>query len=61
MGIRIGNRVGTYDCFECAIHDLDPGCGRCGQNVIGHGVESDGRIFCGANCAREAGSRDFHA
>jgi len=45
----------TFDSFECAIHALAPTCGHCGCRVIGHGVESDSRIFCCAHCADEAG------
>jgi hypothetical protein len=45
----------TFDSFECAIHRLAPTCEHCGCRVIGHGVESDGRIFCCANCAAQAG------
>jgi hypothetical protein len=51
-------REGTahvFDCFECAIHALAPGCAHCGCRVIGHGVESKGRIFCGAHCADASG------
>jgi hypothetical protein len=47
----------TFDCFECAIHALAPGCDQCGCKVIGHGVEQRGRFFCCANCARAAGVR----
>jgi hypothetical protein len=46
----------VFDSFECAIHALAPTCEHCGCRIIGHGVESgDGRIFCCANCARQAG------
>jgi Rieske Fe-S protein len=45
----------VFDSFECAIHALAPTCPHCGCRVIGHGVEADGRIFCCANCASEAG------
>ena len=47
--------TGTYDSFECAIHAMAPICAHCGCRVIGHGVESEGRIFCCANCAEQAG------
>ena len=43
----------TFDCFECAIHALAPRCEHCNCKVIGHGVESNGSIFCCASCARE--------
>jgi Rieske Fe-S protein len=45
----------TFDSFECAIQALAPICTHCSCRVIGHGVESDGRIFCCAHCAAEAG------
>lgn len=55
MMIKTGDRSGTFDSFECAIHALAPTCAHCGCRVIGHGVEGDGRIFCCANCAEVAG------
>jgi hypothetical protein len=45
----------VFDSFECAIHALAPKCVHCGCAIIGHGVEQGGKIFCCANCAREAG------
>ena len=45
----------TFDSFECAIHQLAPTCSHCGCRVMGHGVESDGRIWCCAHCAAEEG------
>jgi Rieske Fe-S protein len=45
----------TFDSFECAIHRLAPRCEHCGCTIIGHGQEADGRMFCCAHCAREAG------
>lgn len=45
----------TFDSFECAIHVLAPTCPHCGCKVAGHGVESDGKIFCCAHCARSMG------
>jgi hypothetical protein len=41
----------TFDSFECAIHALAPACPHCGCKIVGHGVESDGTIFCCAHCA----------
>ncbi|ASU84068.1 Prokaryotic metallothionein [Nocardiopsis gilva YIM 90087] len=46
----------TFDCFECAIQRLAPTCERCASRIIGHGVEVEGRFFCGAHCAREGAS-----
>ena len=45
----------TFDSFECAIHAVAPECEHCGCRIIGHGVESDGRMFCCAHCAEESG------
>ena len=45
----------TFDSFECAIHRLAPTCDHCQCRIIGHGVESAGRIFCCAHCASHAG------
>jgi len=48
----------VFDSFECAIQRVAPTCAHCSCRVIGHGVEADGRTFCCANCAREAGFGD---
>lgn len=51
----------VFDSFECAIHALAPACEQCGCRIIGHGVESDGSMFCCASCAAAsgvAGTRD---
>ena len=45
----------TFDSFECAIAKLAPTCGHCGCRIVGHGSEAEGRMFCCAHCAREAG------
>jgi hypothetical protein len=45
----------TFDSFECAIHRLAPSCGHCSCRIVGHGVESHGRIFCCVHCANEGG------
>jgi Rieske Fe-S protein len=45
----------TFDSFECAIQALAPTCEHCGCRVIGHGAESEGRVFCCAHCAEQAG------
>lgn len=45
----------TFDSFECAIQALAPVCEHCGCRIIGHGAEQDGRYFCCAHCAEEAG------
>jgi hypothetical protein len=45
----------TFDCFECAVHALAPTCAACGLRILGHGVESEGAIYCCAHCARKEG------
>ncbi len=47
----------TFDSFECAIHALAPRCEHCDCRIVGHGVESDGSMFCCAHCAKEEGVR----
>ena len=59
--ITPGGQSHTFDSFECAIHSLAPQCQHCGCKIMGHGVESDGGMFCCASCARTvgvAGGRD---
>ena len=53
--IVMSGRTQTFDSFECAIHMLAPTCSHCACRIIGHGVESSGRYFCCANCAKLAG------
>ena len=45
----------TFDSLECAIHVVAPHCEHCDCRIIGHGVESDGRMFCCAHCAEHSG------
>lgn len=52
-----GTELYTFDSFECAIHMLAPKCERCKCRIIGHGLESNGSMFCCANCAREVGEQ----
>jgi len=49
----------TFDSFECAIHALAPRCEHCQCRIIGHGVESDGAMFCCAHCAEHSGVVDM--
>jgi hypothetical protein len=53
--VSLGGETHVFDSFECAIHALAPSCEHCACRIIGHGVEADGRIFCCANCAQQAG------
>jgi hypothetical protein len=52
-----GDEQHVFDSFECAIHALAPTCGHCGCHVVGHGVETDGAIYCCAHCAKESGAK----
>ena len=45
----------TFDSFECAINRLAPTCKHCGCRIIGHGVETDGKMFCCVHCAQDSG------
>lgn len=53
--IEAAGATHTFDSFECAIHAMAPVCEHCGCKVIGHGTEGDGKFFCCAHCARQAG------
>jgi Rieske Fe-S protein len=53
--VKSGGRSHVFDSFECAIHALAPTCAHCGCKVIGHGVESNGTMYCCAHCARKSG------
>lgn len=48
----------TFDAFECAIHALAPECPHCHCRIVGHGVEEDGSIYCGAHCAQMRGATE---
>lgn len=45
----------TFDCFECAIARIAPSCNHCKVRIIGHGLESGGRMFCCDHCAEKQG------
>jgi Rieske Fe-S protein len=49
----------VFDSFECAINALAPICQHCGCRVIGNGVETHGRFYCCAHCAKVAGEDGF--
>ena len=55
MEITVAGSTHVFDSFECAIHAIAPRCEHCGCTIIGHGQEADGRFFCCAHCAHEAG------
>jgi hypothetical protein len=45
----------TFDSFECAIAAMAPTCAHCRCRIVGHGVESRGKMYCCAHCARHEG------
>lgn len=53
--ITMEGKSHVFDSFECAIHMLAPKCAHCGCQIIGHGSESNGRMFCCAHCAKKSG------
>lgn len=48
--VFIRSETHEFDCLECAIQGIAPVCQHCGCRVIGHGVESGGRIYCCHHC-----------
>ena len=44
-----------FDSFECAIQGVAPTCEHCGCRIVGHGMESDGAMYCCAHCAEAVG------
>ena len=55
MTIEVGGTRHVFDSFECAVHAIAPRCEHCDCRIVGHGHQSDGRMFCCAHCARESG------
>ena len=53
--VTMAGKDHTFDSFECAINMLAPQCSHCATRIIGHGVESDNKIFCCAHCAKAKG------
>ncbi len=54
-----GDVTGTFDSFECAVHLIAPACSHCGCRILGHGVETDGALYCCAHCARQLGEQEL--
>ena len=54
--VVMGGVAHTFDCFECAIHALAMECSHCGCRIIGHGMETEGRFYCCAHCAKQDGT-----
>jgi len=57
--ILIHGKQHIFDSFECAINVLAPKCGHCNTQIIGHGLESSGKFFCCAHCAKSSGVQGF--
>jgi hypothetical protein len=57
MEITKAGDTHVFDSFECAIHAMAPTCDHCGCKIIGHGIESNGSMYCCAHCAEESGVR----
>jgi hypothetical protein len=51
MSITLAGASHTFDSFECAIQKLAPSCAHCRCRIIGHGIESGGKMFCCEHCA----------
>ena len=47
----------AFPGFYRAIHALAPKCAHCGCQIVGHGVEAEGRNFCCDHCAHAMGAR----
>lgn len=48
----------VFDTVECALGVLAPRCEHCRSHILGHGVESDGKMYCCAHCAHAGRSDD---
>lgn len=46
----------TFDSIECAANVIAPSCRACGCRVLGHGLESGGKVYCCAHCAESDGA-----
>lgn len=57
--VVMGGASHTFDSFECAIAVLAPACGHCRCRIIGHGMEVNGKFYCCAHCAHEAGAAEL--
>lgn len=57
--LQRGGETWTFDSFECAIAKIAPRCGHCSCVIIGHGVETKGKMFCCAHCGEQAGEDGF--
>jgi hypothetical protein len=58
LQITQSGRTMTFDSFECAIQAMAPHCGHCSCRIIGHGIETDGAMYCCVHCAKMMGVTD---
>lgn len=54
--ITTDRRAHIFDSIDDAAHAIAPVCAHCGCRVLGHGMQSGGKIYCRASCARRTGS-----
>ena len=53
--VMLAGQRHVFDSFECAIQALAPTCKTCGTRIVGHGLESEGEMYCCGHCAHKAG------
>lgn len=56
--VTMAGKAHTFDSIECAAEALAPRCGHCNCRILGHGIETAGKMFCCASCARHAGVKE---
>ncbi|MEU9112670.1 hypothetical protein AB0D04_12915 [Streptomyces sp. NPDC048483] len=57
--IHAAGVVHTFDSIECAAQKIAPHCDNCDCRILGHGLQSDGKFFCCAHCARLQGHAEL--
>ncbi len=57
--VKMAGKTHVFDSFECAINTLAPKCDKCGNQIIGHGVEARQKMFCCVHCAQQAGEKQL--
>lgn len=53
--VHAAGAVHVFDSLECAAQRIAPICENCECRILGHGLQSDGRFYCCAHCARVQG------
>jgi hypothetical protein len=59
FSVTKNGKAHVFDSFECAVHALAPKCEHCNCRILGHGVETGGKIYCCAHCANESGHTEL--